>query len=514
MTAELADLLAHHPELGPLLAGQSEADRKAESDASDERTRRAIFDDDWAPYWNSLRSQGSIYAQGSISFSTWFELISVFRTAMSKRFAVAFVDDTDRLVRCIEAFDALTNQALSVLGETYLAAKQKLIEEAAVARATAEGANAAKDEFLSRMSHELRTPLNAVVGFGQVLSRGDLSEDQRESVDQILKAGKMLLELINEVLDVSRIATGKMSLSPEPVSVREAMTEAAELLRPLAAAESVTLTVQDTNGLYVKADRQRLKQVLVNLIANAIKYNRPAGSVTVSWKEGESGRILLQVSDTGLGISPARMARLFSPFERLGAEATDVEGTGLGLALSKGLVDAMGGTLTATSVVSEGSVFSVDLALSDAPQTRNGNRHAHEDGAKAAEYTLLYVEDNISNLRLVQRILQERPDVALMSAIQGRIGLTLALEHQPTAILLDLHLPDLSGEEVLEKLREQDKTSTIPVIVMSADASPGRIERLLEMGAIAFLTKPLDVEKFLTAVDAACAQEQAAHGVR
>ncbi len=377
--------------------------------------------------------------------------------------------------------------------------------EAEVARADAEQANHAKSEFLSRMSHELRTPLNAVLGFGQLLAMRDLDEDERESVDQILKGGGHLLSLINEVLDLTRIETGKLPLSLEPVEIWETVSEVIQLVRPLADDREVEIAADPRNANeYVMADRQRLSQVLLNLVANAIKYNRTGGSVRIAISASSEESMRLEVSDTGHGISPDGLARLFTPFERLGAGEIEVEGTGLGLTLSKGLVEAMGGRIGVHSQLGEGSTFWIELQGAKSPLAPS---EATFDGpgvpaaASSDEpYTILYVEDNLSNLKLVQRILGERPDFKLIAAMQGRLGLELAREHRLDLVLLDLHLPDITGDEVLTHLQADPDTAGIPVVVLSADATRGRIQRLLAQGAAAYLSKPFDVQEFLAVV--------------
>jgi CheY-like chemotaxis protein len=382
----------------------------------------------------------------------------------------------------------------------------KRSEELRVANAELRAASGAKDGFLSRMSHELRTPLNSVIGFAELLARDTLTVDQRESVSQVLKAGRLLLELINEVLDVSRIAAGRLSLSPEPVGVAEAIDEAISLVRPLANSREVTMTCEDTNGLHLHADRQRLKQVLLNLLSNAIKYNHPGGDVAITCEKSEPGRLLIHVADTGIGIDETRMSRLFEPFDRLGAEQTEVEGTGLGLALSKGLVEAMGGFLTVRTAPGAGSTFTVDLALTEPQDQRlESLSRARHEMTLTRSHTLLYIEDNLANLRLVQRILADRGELSVLPAMQGRLGIDLAKEHRPSVILLDLHLPDLPGEEVLRQLQAEPETSSIPVVVMSADATPGRVRRLLAMGVSEYLTKPLDLDLFRSVVNRLCA---------
>jgi signal transduction histidine kinase/ActR/RegA family two-component response regulator len=370
----------------------------------------------------------------------------------------------------------------------------------------ADRANRAKSEFLSRMSHELRTPLNAILGFAQLLEMDALSVEQQESVGQILRGGRHLLALINEVLDISRIEAGGLHLSIEPVPVLETVRQTVELVRPSPAAARVAIQADAIDEtLHVLADRQRLQQVLLNLLSNAAKYNRPGGSVTVSCQRLAGSVARLQVRDTGQGITADKLERLFTPFDRLGAEGSGVEGTGLGLALSKHLVEAMGGVLRAESQAGVGSAFSVELPVVPAPVAIDDGPAvaAPEDerGGSRLPVKVLYIEDNLSNLRLVESVLGRRLGVTLLSAMQGRVGLDLARDHRPDLILLDRHLPDLSGDEVFALLREDARTRDIPVVILSADAIPARVRRMLDAGVRAYLTKPLDVKSLLAAVD-------------
>ena len=376
------------------------------------------------------------------------------------------------------------------------------------AQEAAEAANQAKSVFLSRMSHELRTPLNSVLGFGQLLELEDLTKDQSDSVGQILKGGRHLLALINEVLDISRIEAGELALSPEPVLVADLVHEAVDLMQPAAKQRGIQLVVDSsgTCSCYVFADRQRTKQVLLNLLSNAVKYNRPRGSIAITCRRSTDTWISISVADTGYGIAAERLGLLFVPFERLGVEGTGVEGTGIGLALSKRLAEAMGGTVTATSVLGQGSTFTVELPRVEGPVERyerlNGDR-APAAAAASDSRRVLHIEDNLSNLKLIERIFEQRPEVEVVAAMHGSLGLELAREHRPSLILLDLHLPDINGEEVLQRLREDPVTAPIPVVIVSADATPGQVQRLLASGATAYITKPIDVRELLDAYERA-----------
>ncbi|MEX2624355.1 MAG: ATP-binding protein [Acidimicrobiia bacterium] len=378
------------------------------------------------------------------------------------------------------------------------------------AQVDAEMANLAKSEFLSRMSHELRTPLNSIIGFGQLLEIADLADDHRDSVKYILKGARHLLDLINEVLDIARIEAGRISLSLEPVPVATTVSELVDLLHPMAQRRNVEVELEGCGDCdrHVLADRQRFIQVLLNLLSNALKYNRVGGRVTVCCHPTEDQRLRISVVDTGPGITAQMLDRIFTPFDRLGADNTDEEGTGLGLVLSRHLVQAMGGTLEVDTAVGAGSTFTVSLPLAGSPLDQVANSTAEvvtPIGGNGVRRKVLYIEDNHSNLTLVQRILDYRPGVDLLTALQGQIGIDQAREHRPDLILLDLDLPDLPGRDVLTELRRDERTAQIPIVVISADASSGQIRRLIEAGADGYLTKPLDLTQFLATIDEALA---------
>jgi PAS domain S-box-containing protein len=375
---------------------------------------------------------------------------------------------------------------------------------ASAARAEAELANQAKSQFLSRMSHELRTPLNAVIGFGQLLELDDLDEHQTEAVEQILRGGRHLLELINEVLDISRIESGTMTLSLEPVHLQSVLSEALLLIRPLADEAHVRVTSDDASSadVHVFADRQRLQQVLLNLLSNAVKYNRRDGRVTVRCSRLPDGLVEIAVADTGLGMSAEQLVRLFEPFNRLGAEVTDVEGTGLGLCLVKGFVEAMAGTIQAESEPGAGSTMRVRLA---AAESSAGEAPAHGGPSAPSSRnpdlrTIVHIDDNDSNLRLVKRLFEGLPGVRLIPAMERKLGLDLVREHHPDLILLDFHLPDGDGREVLQQLKADPATASIPVVVLSAYDSRDQVDRLRAAGAVRFLSKPIDPKALLGAV--------------
>jgi PAS domain S-box-containing protein len=457
-------------------------------------------------------------------------------------------------------------------------------------RESAEKASKAKSDFLSRMSHELRTPLNSILGFAQLIQMDDIPGQQADAVDHILRAGRHLLDLIDEVLDIARIESGYLELTLAPVVVAEIVSEALELTNPMAARAEVVMRslVDRRDGLIVVADRQRLMQVLLNLLSNAVKYNKPGGRVDVTCEHGPPGRLQLAVADTGRGIRAEDFDRVFVPFDRLGLEQTGIEGTGVGLALSQHLCERMGGDLSLDSVAGVGSTFVVELpesvpaavSVTSAPGggASGGASEGAGDGASTIDaasgevvtsdvareaastsasrdqgeigrgarapggvaldgvdgvdgvgaldeastsamgrdvgadaggspgpgrtFRVLLVENNLTTLDLVERVLSRRPGTEVLAAMQGGLGVDLAREHVPDMILLDLYLPDMTGDVVLDRLAEDPATADVPVAVIGAEAPPQQVRQLLGRGVIGFLAKPIDVRGLLSLVDA------------
>ncbi|WP_349959145.1 PAS domain S-box protein [Rhizobium sp. ZPR3] len=384
--------------------------------------------------------------------------------------------------------------------------RKKAEEALLAARQEAERASRAKSEFLSRMSHELRTPLNSILGFGQILEMDLRDEESQSSVKQILTAGRHLLSLIDEVLDIARIEAGRMDLLIEQIDVTEVLREAIALARPLARERNIDLHLDDAElaRAYSHADRRRLLQVLLNLLSNAIKFNHAGGSVTVAARRNRAEELAIEISDSGGGIAADEIERLFQPFERLGKDRNATSGTGLGLALSKHLMEAMGGGLELVRTSHLGSVFSLHLPVSESNE--------HTEQAQSAPITaigtrsggiakVLCVEDNPHNLSLVENAMTRSFDCKVIPAILGEQGLALAVEHQPDLILLDLDLPDISGLDVLLRLKSDRRTQAIPVVVVSADATGESRQKAKAGQAAGYLTKPLDLRLLVRTIE-------------
>jgi PAS domain S-box-containing protein len=396
-------------------------------------------------------------------------------------------------------------------------ARQEMNAELGRAKVIAEKANLAKSDFLSSMSHELRSPLNAILGFAQLIESGTPlpTPNQKESVDQILQAGWYLLELINEILDLSLIESGKLSLSPECISLAELLSDCHAMIEPQAQKSGIHVKFGGCDGLdFIKADRTRVKQIFINLLSNAIKYNRVGGRVEVTCSASTAQRTRISFRDTGEGLSPEKLSQLFQPFNRLGQESGVEEGTGIGLVVCKRLAELMGGEIGAESSVGVGSVFWVELN-SAAPQELIADKTEPEItsparlDSDAQVYTLLYVEDNPANLMLIERLIGRRSDVRLLSARDGNRGIEIARESQPDVILMDINLPGISGITALRILADDPGTAAIPVIALSANAMPRDIEKGLEAGFFRYLTKPIKVTEFMETLDLALQHSEA-----
>ena len=384
----------------------------------------------------------------------------------------------------------------------------------------AERANRAKTDFLSGMSHELRTPLNAILGFAQLVESGTPvpTPAQRRNIDQILKAGWYLLELINEILDLALIESGKLTLSREPVALAAVMLECRAMIEPQAQKRGIAMTFPVFDAPYfVDADRTRVKQVLINLLFNAIKYNRTGGTVTVTCAPSSPASMRINIRDTGVGLTPEQLTQLFQPFNRLGQETSAEEGTGIGLVMTKRLVELMGGTIGAESIAGVGSVFWIDLNRTAVPQCavediEHGMSGQSSPSLTAPQRTLLYVEDNPANLELVEQLIGRRSDLRMLSVADGNLGIEFARAYLPDVILMDINLPGISGIQAMRILTKDPTTTHIPIIALSANAMPRDIERGLEAGFFNYLTKPIKVASFMEALDRALVHAQTTSG--
>ena len=389
------------------------------------------------------------------------------------------------------------------------------------AKFVAEKANLAKSDFLSSMSHELRTPLNAILGFTQLIESGTPlpTPAQQQNLEQVLKAGWYLLKLINEILDLAQIESGKVAVSMEPVSLRDVMLECQSMMEPQAHKRGIGMMFPQPElpEYFVHADQTRVQQVLTNLLFNAIKYNRPGGSVTVEYALNRPNAIRVSVRDTGEGLTPQQLTQLFQPFNRLGKEASSEEGTGIGLVVTKRLIEFMGGTIGADSTVGVGSVFWFELSLSSAPlpavvEAAPAPLTRPEVAQGIPVRTLLYVEDNPANLELVEKLIARRTDLRLLTAVDGNLGIECARVHQPQVILMDINLPGISGLEAMKILRADPSTAHIPIIAISANALPQDIEKAIQAGFFKYLTKPIKVTELMETLDVALTLSQTASG--
>jgi signal transduction histidine kinase/ActR/RegA family two-component response regulator len=378
------------------------------------------------------------------------------------------------------------------------------------AKAVAEKANLAKSNFLSSMSHELRTPLNAILGFAQLLESGapPPTATQIVRLHQIIKAGWYLLDLINEILDLAVIESGKLSLSLEPLSLSDVLLECQAMIGPQAQQRGINIDFAKVDPTwFAHADHTRVKQALINLLSNAIKYNRDYGMVEVKCTTIDPERVRISIKDSGAGLSPEKLAKLFQPFNRLGQETGAEEGTGIGLVVTKQLVELMGGSIGVESTVGVGSEFWIELIRDAMPQLAAEHVTAAELAPQAHENaplrTLLYVEDNPANLMLVEQIIEGHPHVRMLSARDANLGIALARAHLPEVILMDINLPGLSGTQALKILREDPATAHIPVLAISANAMPRDIQQGLEAGFFLYLTKPIKVNEFMQALNMA-----------
>ena len=426
--------------------------------------------------------------------------------------SVTALRDTQNLIigYLLIGTDNTARQQVEEVRKRFEQALQQTNIELGIAKSAAEKANLAKSEFLSNMSHELRTPLNAILGFAQLMESASPAPtaSQTKRIAQILQAGWYLLKLINEVLDLAGIESGKLSFSKETVSLTEVMTECRSMMEPQAQQRGIRMTFpQFKTPVFVSADRTRLKQIIINLVSNAIKYNRDGGTVVVDCTESHPDRIRISVKDTGAGLPPEKLAQLFQPFNRLGQEVGTVAGTGIGLVVSRRLAEQMGGLLGVKSTVGEGSVFWCELDSAEEPQLEERNEAKAlielEESDDLPRRTLLYVEDNPANMELVEDLIARFPDMRLITAVNGTLGIEAARSILPQVILMDINLPGISGIKVLDILRYDPTTAHIPVIALSANAMPRDIEKGLAAGFFRYLTKPIKIKEFMDTLNAA-----------
>lgn len=491
-----------------------------------EPVKKENFDTDVLPFFNEkLKGNLSASIQHTIHYNDDIDAFSVFYPVniLGKRFGIVFSINTETLYQqqnsanknffffVLLAIVSIIFLFLFIIKQMRAAQNRLEMNQSELinARDESEKANKSKSEFLSRMSHELRTPLNAILGFSQLLHMGELNPGQRKGINYIMNSGKHLLDLINEVLDISRIESGNLSVFIESVCVNFVVVETIGISKHITKDRNIKIEFDQKEDFYVHADQQRLKQILINLVNNAVKYNKDDGTVRISMKYIDKADdkcfVRISVKDTGIGIKNEDIPKLFTPFERIGADKTQVEGTGLGLSVVKKLVELMEGTVGLESAPGTGSTFWVDLPCSktksELAENDNSNLFGNAEDLKKGG-TILYIEDNTSNVELIEQILKtQRPKVKLVSNMYGGETIRLIGDHNPDLLLLDLNLPDIHGEDVLKDIKNNELTRSIPVVIVSADAMPHQLDRMRGAGAIDYLTKPIDVLRFLKIVD-------------
>ena len=475
-------------------------------------------------YWWFCLPAGAFYLKGRRR-AWWWVLGTLVIFALTLLLVVRGVVDLPYSMVIFRQFIAaylvvcLLTSAYETIRDDYERLAESRILEILAAKNDAEHANQAKSEFLSRMSHELRTPMNSILGFSQLLesdTNEPLTLGQRESIQQILRSSRNLLFLINEVLDLARIEAGKLALSLQPVALNPLVEEAVASIRPLAKRRRLGITIEMSSGRpwHVIADPNRLKQVLINLLSNAIKYNRDGGQIRLEVRAGAGSSVAISVSDTGIGIPEQEKPLVFMPFQRLPSSQGKAEGTGIGLAISRDLITLMEGTIRFTSTFNEGSCFTIEIpgaGEAEKSQPMPAGAMATAEASHSGG-VVLYIEDDLANLALVRQIMMRRPGIHLLHAALGETGIEIARSQVPDLILLDIRLPDMSGVDVLAKIRSIKETAQIPILVVTASAMPQEKAQVQEAGVAGYLTKPIDIPLFLKTVDAILAQKKLQHG--
>ncbi|HEV7404721.1 MAG TPA: histidine kinase dimerization/phospho-acceptor domain-containing protein [Chthoniobacteraceae bacterium] len=477
----------------------------AELEGGLDRLRRLLHPDDLARFDRDLQRSAAARAPLNVEFRLQRPEGNYVILQLRGAF---FLDRTGRMAQLSGLLSDVTvlwqtQEQLALAREKLEGRLQSRLQEA---RAEAEQARRSKSEFLSRMSHELRTPLNAILGFTQLLELETPTPRQAESIEHISRAGNHLLQLINEVLDLARLESGRLPVCAESVPIADFLRASVELARPQAERSQIELVLAEFPPelpTHLIGDPLRLRQVLLSLLNNAIKYNRPHGHVRVECRLGTAGRIRLSVRDSGLGLSPEKLQALLAPYDATHAGAEIPGGSGIGFALSRGIVHALKGEMGGESTLGQGSAFWIELPVAPgapAPTLTPPTRRAPAPLPEGARYKILYVEDEELNLQLVERVMASHPEYELVCTMQGGQAIELAREHRPDLILLDLNLPDLSGEIVLAQLKEDVSLQDIPVIMVTADVMGDRVERLLAGGALTYLIKPFRISEFLAII--------------